>query len=307
MQKRLAVGVISIISTLQSLATSYTDGGEGILTCAWEKDDRIAVTTGVSNYGTTTQLCFWATATDNGNPAMSSFYATGYNLKGGTQYHAYSPYRWQADFNAEALTFAYTGQRQTADGATAHLAAYDYRTATTTADAQTAFLMLPLSTVLKITFTPQAEEEEITIHGAATEVTTNLITNITTPNNDNDITLLISGATPGEPYTAYAAIPTAAIKGSVTITIGDTTHTIEIDTERRSDGNIPQTTYAVSAYLPQITMTETTIPDRPSAIENIEITKEKGENTKDKRQKENTYILSTNIAIINGKKTLLQK
>lgn len=219
--------------SMSAMTYGYTEGYG--LKVAWQTDDRVAITTGIMEYGYTQQLCFFASSTPAYTENIRQVYATGYKLKDATQYLSYFPYRWIANFDASAVPMSYTGQQQDNNNSTLHLAQYDYSAAVAApANDACTFGYHHLSAFLRITFVVPdgtSAKETLTIEGKATPLPTSQSHNLKAQGTETEVTTTATGSlsitlgelTPGTRYTAFLAMPQADLSSeNIGITLGTT-------------------------------------------------------------------------------------
>lgn len=145
-----------VLSCLKAWSMDYTFRQDKGLELTWQTDDKVGITTGNVNYGTTEQLCFWASSAASATRNDRALYAVGYQLKQSTTYYSYSPYRWVEAFDARNITCYYDNQVQNGNGSTKALAQYDYQMATATTSSTAC--QIPFSHIggiLRVSFTAQ--------------------------------------------------------------------------------------------------------------------------------------------------------
>lgn len=133
-------------------AADYTFRSGYGLEFSWLTDDRVGITTGNSSYGVTEQLSFWTSKTAVLRNERS-LYAVGYQLKPGTTYYSYSPYKWKEGFDARTIECRYDKQSQNGNGSTAALASCDYQMASAlTSSTACTFSYKHIGGVLRVSF-----------------------------------------------------------------------------------------------------------------------------------------------------------
>ena len=218
---------VSIILLTMLTASAWAGGytyrpGQG-MSCAWHADDHVGVyttagsrmnysvvATDMLDYGTATLSCGWA-------------------LTPNTLYYSYAPYQSNYfDTPITSLPISYTGQQQTENGSTAHLAAYDFMAATcTTGDDNAHFTYSHLGCILRIelpigqtatytslTLTTPSSSDALFVSDA----TMNLTTLTTTPKaRQQSLTLQLSdiALSSGENLVAYLMLAPTDLTGHV--------------------------------------------------------------------------------------------
>ena len=89
---------------------------------AWDLRDQLGFLPANVPTGNATQCMFYIA--ESGNDAGTEFRANGWGLLKNKKYYSYYPYNAESKYDSVPLD--YTGQRQSASGSTAHLAAKDY-------------------------------------------------------------------------------------------------------------------------------------------------------------------------------------
>lgn len=162
-------------------AANYTFRSGYGLEFSWLPDDRVGVTTGNTSNGHMEQLSFWASSKAADSRNDRSLYAVGYQLKTSTAYYSYSPYQWNAEFNARTIECRYDKQSQSGNGSTAALAPCDYQMASaTTSSTSCTFSYQHIGGVLRISFgAPSAMTvEELKISTETPTLATTAVMNI---------------------------------------------------------------------------------------------------------------------------------
>jgi len=229
-----------MLLSLTTMAASYIYREGYGLQFAWTAGDRIAITAGIIDGGTTEQLCFRTSSSQGLSANNRSLYATGFSLKDGLQYYSYYPYIWNTAFDATTVSLSYTGQQQLGNGLTEHLSTYDYSSSLATPNnGSCEFAYHHLGTFLRITYIvpvgisgkatlnikteankiPSSATLNLKQQGTSQEVIVSSLT--------NNFTTSLSGLDSGTSYTAYIAIPAVNLSGekitlAITTTSGET-------------------------------------------------------------------------------------
>lgn len=129
-------GSVATVSTTPFMAGDGTraelNPTGGSVAFSWQPEDKLAIYasegTGLTNFEIRT--------IDANNPAHAIFQANGFNLKGGSKYHAFFPYQAGAT-DKTSVPVSYVGMVQASDNAYGHLGGFDYQYAEATATGST--------------------------------------------------------------------------------------------------------------------------------------------------------------------------
>lgn len=190
-------GSVATVSTTPFMAGDGTraelNPTGGSVAFSWQTEDKLAIYasegTGLTNFEIRT--------IDANNPAHAIFQANGFNLKGGSVYHAFFPYQARAT-DKTRVPFSYEGMVQASDNAYDHLGGFDYQYAEATATGSTdaaniKFELQHLGAIcrFKITGVPTGikfSRLSLSHAGIVTEGTINLTNNALTAAQNNKTT-----------------------------------------------------------------------------------------------------------------------
>lgn len=184
---RLFVFILFVMLVLNANASDYVFSESGVK-FSWKYDDTVVLFTDQGN-----RMLFWA-FDENGN--NTKFTADGWGVAGNSFFTLFYPYTNRSGSTPEtALPMTYDGQKQTANGNTSHLSAYDYMKTprTRSTDTELNFAFSHLGSVIRF---------EIAM--PSTQQLTSLTLNTETP-----ITLALDGikVPKGENLVAYMMVP----------------------------------------------------------------------------------------------------
>lgn len=148
----------------RAYALDYTYRANYGLELGWKTDERVGITTGISQYGEMEQLTFWASSKAMASRNDRSLYAAGYQLKTGTVYYSYAPFKWSESFDAKNIKCNYANQSQTGNGNANGLATVDYQMAMAVASAtEASFSYRHIGGILRISFPAPTELNDATL------------------------------------------------------------------------------------------------------------------------------------------------